>query len=128
MGLHICEVANRTTDSRGEFVEVANDGFFPATLTGLALTDYTETQQDAHIYRFPAAVDGVLQLAPGRSAYIFTGSGQNERLSNGDLLLFWGRRASVWNDDGDVAYLRNAQGEFIDHLTVGSPKRHPGGH
>jgi Lamin Tail Domain len=128
VGIHICDVANRTSDSRGEYVEVANDGPNVA-LTGLELTDYTATQQHVHIYRFPSAQGGeALFLRRGESAYVFTGPGTNARLDDGDLLLFAGRRAQVWNDGGDVAYLRNSRGEFVDSMTVGDPKRHPRGH
>lgn len=67
-------------------------------------------------------------LAPGQTAYLFTGSGPSERLPDGDLLLFAGRQAAVWNNTGDVAYLRNLRGGFVDSMTVGSPPRHPNGH
>jgi Lamin Tail Domain len=128
-GLHICVVDNRTSDSRGEYVEVANDGARPVILTGLELTDYTGTQRRPHIYTFPAAVGNVgLQLGRGNSAFVFTGHGTNDRLGDGDLLLFWGLGIRVWNDDGDVAYLRHPNGTFIDTMTVGNPKRHPNGH
>jgi hypothetical protein len=129
MGLHVCNVANRTTDRRGEYVEVANDGDQAVALTGLEITDYTATQQHVHFYHFPRAQGGgSLQLRPGQVAYVFTGSGQNERLADGDLLLFAGRSAPIWNNDGDVAYLRDSSGRFIDSRTVGDPKRHPNGH
>lgn len=128
-GLHVCQVARQGADRRGEWVEVANDGLRPVSLTGLKLTDYTATQQHVHIYTFPSARGGAnLTLRPGRSAFVFTGTGESKRLSDGDLLLFAGRRAQIWNDEGDVAYLRNPDGTFVDHLTVGAPKRHPGGH
>ena len=129
MGLHVCNVANRTTDSRGEYVQVANDGAAAVSLTGLEITDYTRTQEHVHVYHFPGATDGgALQLQPGQSAFVFTGLGTNVRLNDGDLLLFAGRQASIWNDDGDVAYLRRGDGTFVDHLTVGDPARHPNGH
>jgi hypothetical protein len=55
----------------------------------------------------------------------------NERvqtpLGNDALLLFAGRSGPVWNNDGDVAYLRHADGRFVDTKT-GSPARHPRGH
>lgn len=129
MGLHICEVANRTSDRRGEYVHVANDGNRAVVLTGLKLTDYTETQQHVHVFTFPGALGGGnLLLQPGKSAFVFTGRGTNVRSSTGSLLLFAQRRASIWNDDGDVAYLRNPNGTFVDTRTVGHPARHPNGH
>lgn len=126
---HICVVANRTPDQRGEYVEIANAGPQAVALTGLELSDYTSTQQRPHIYRFPRTTTGqALHLRPQESAYIFTGVGQNCRSDSGSLLLFWNLAHTVWNDDGDVAYLRHSDGTFVDTMTVGDPKRHPGGH
>jgi hypothetical protein len=128
-GLHICRVVPRTSDSRGEYVVVANDGPAAAALTGLELTDYTRTQQHVHVLHFPGASDGrPLMLGPGQEAFVFTGPGNDERLADGDLLLFASRAVPVWNNDGDVAYLRDSRGRFVDSLTVGAPARHPNGH
>jgi hypothetical protein len=126
---HVCQVANRTTDSRGEYVQVANSGPATVAVNGLELTDYTATQQHAHVYHFPGAQGGGdLTLKPGQSAYVFTGKGTNARSADGNLILFAGRSASIWNDDGDVAYLRRLDGTFVDSRTVGDPARHPNGH
>ena len=129
MGLHLCQIKPRGTDARGEWLSVANDGATSVPLTGLEITDFTRTQQHVHVYSFPAAQGGgALMLAPGQTAYVFTGSGHNERRAEGDLLLFAGRRAPIWNNTGDVAYLRNARGELLDWMDVGAPARHPNGH
>ena len=37
-------------------------------------------------------------------------------------------KAPVWNNTGDVVYLRKPDGTFIDTMTVGDPARHPNGH
>jgi hypothetical protein len=132
--LHVCDINQRGTDQRGEWVSICNDGTTTETLTGLEITDYTRTQQHAHVYRFPTTQDGgPLTLAAGGVAYVFTGSGRNERIRSGKgndcLLLFAERHAPVWNNTGDVAYLRHAStGQFVDTKTVGSPARHPNGH
>jgi len=129
VGLHICQIDQRGSDDRGEWVSVANDGATALLFTGLEITDFTRRQQHVHVYTFPDAQGGVaLLLQPGETAYVFTGPGHSERLADGDLLLFAGRRAPVWNNTGDGAYLRNARGEFIDWMTVGDPARHPNGH
>lgn len=129
MGLHICSLVPRGTDGRGEYVQVANDGSANVTLTGLELTDYTASQQRVHIYTFPPMRDGsMFVLKPKQSVFVFTGKGTNTLSSQGDWLVFAGRAAPVWNNTGDVAYLRNAKGQFIDTMTVGSPARHPNGH
>jgi hypothetical protein len=101
---HICEVVNRTTDSRGEYVEIGNGGVATVVLTGLELTDYTRTQQHVHIYRFPSMTDDKdLILTPGQIAFVFTGSGRNQRSDRRNWLLFQNRTGPIWNDDGDVA-------------------------
>jgi Lamin Tail Domain len=115
MGLHICQINRFGSDDRGEWVSVANDGSTSVSLTSLEITDVTRSQQHVHVYSFPAARGGgALMLAPGQTAYVFTGSGHNARLPDGDLLLFAGRHASIWNNVGDVAYLRDRRGAFID--------------
>jgi hypothetical protein len=128
-GIHICRIIPQTTDPRGEYVVVSNDGSADASLTAVEITDYTRTQQHVHIFRFPGATDGGnLLLGPGEEAFVFTGHGTNTRLTDGDLLLFAGRSAPIWNNTGDVAYLRRLDGTFVDSLTVGHPARHPNGH
>jgi lamin tail-like protein len=128
-GIHVCQVVPQTTDPRGEYVVVANDGTSSVPLTGLEITDYTMTQQHVHVYRFPQAQGNAdLILSPGEEAYVFTGHGQNQRLGDGDLLLFAERSAPIWNNTGDVAYLRRLDGTFVDSMTVGDPPRHPNGH
>jgi hypothetical protein len=77
---------------------------------------------------YGALADPGSLAAQGSGIHVFTGQGTNDRDRDGDLYLFVGRRAPIWNDDGDVAYLRLGDGRFIDSRTVGHPKRHPNGH
>jgi hypothetical protein len=132
--LRICDISQHGTDQRGEWVSVCNVGATAQALTGLEITDYTRTQQHVHVYRFPSAQGGAaLTLAPGGVAYVFTSHGRDKRIrsrrGNDFLLLFAGRDAPIWNNTGDVAYLRRVpNGEFVDTKTVGSPARHPNGH
>lgn len=130
MPIHICAIGQRGSDVRGEWVSVANDGLVAAPLTPLMVTDFTATQQVHHAYRFPGAQGGGdLMLDPGNTAYVFTSPGTDERREDGDLLLFGYRNAPIWNNTGDVAYLRRvADGTIVSYLTVGDPTRHPGGH
>ena len=126
---HICVVANRTDDSRVDLDDIANADAQPVALTGLELTDYTGTQRRPHIYHFPRTTKNeTLYLDPHKSAYVFTGTGKNSRSETGNFLLFWNLAISVWNNDGDVAYLRQGNGTFVSTMTVGDPKRHPNGH
>jgi hypothetical protein len=130
---HICRI-NRGPTLAEEWVSVWNAGPTSQRLTGLELTDFTRTQRHVHILRFPTYTDGSpILLEPGDVAFVFTRKGANEwrprRNGGRELWLFAGREGSVWNNDGDVAYLREvATGEFIDSMTVGDPPRHPNGH
>jgi hypothetical protein len=131
--LHICQISQRGTDARGEWVCVCNGGTTSESLTGLEISDFTTTQQDVHIYRFPATTSQTnLLLGPGQVAFVFTGHGSSEWITTPDakrqLLLFAGESAPVWNNRGDVAYLRKLDGTFVSSMTVGSPARHPNGH
>jgi hypothetical protein len=123
LGLHICNIAPRGYDHRGEWVQVANSSIRPIPLNDLEISDYTATQRRPHIYRFPAVT-----LQPRQSAFVFTGNGKNQLSTQGDWLLFAGRLASVWNNTGDVAYLRDSRGRILDSHTFGHPSRHPNGH
>ncbi|SRR6266567_2035330 len=131
---HVCQINPKGNDTRGEWVAIANGGTSSVSLTGLELTDFTQTQQHVHIYSFPPTTAGTaLQLGAGETCFVFTGAGKNEWVTGNSgrrqLLLFADRRASIWNNTGDVAYLRQAtSGQFVDSLTVGSPARHPNGH
>jgi hypothetical protein len=130
VGLHICAVVARGTDSRGEHVEIANDGPAAVGVTGIELTCQTGAAQHVPVYTFPAAADDVqLELGPGRSPYVFSGSGTSSRTPHGDLILFAGLPARIWNDEGgDVGHLRRPDGRILDTMRLGRPPRHPDGH
>jgi len=128
MGLHICAIVQRGSDSRGEHVEIVNDGSAPVPVTGLELTDCSG-QRHEHVYAFPnGRDDSTLELAAGRTAYVFSGTGKSERTRSGDLILFAGLPAPVWNDTAHVAHLRRSDGAIIDTMQAGRPARHPDGH
>jgi len=127
-GLHLCAIVPRGSDHRGEHVEIVNGGAAPAPVTGLELTDFSE-QQHEHVYSFPLRADGsVLELAAGRTAYVFSGTGRSERTRSGDLILFAGLPSPVWSDTSRVAYLRRLDGTIVDTLHVERSPRHPDGH
>jgi hypothetical protein len=115
-------------DGRGEYVDIANDGSSPVPLTGVELADYRATHQHVRVYIFPTLTDGsALELHPGQSAYVFSGEGLSEH-SEGSWLLHAGWTTPIWNNNGDVAYLRSTAGQILDSMTVGHPRRHPNGH
>lgn len=91
----------------GEYVQIRN-----ASGSTISLTDWTlrdTTRRPDHVYRF-----GTFRLAPRTAVVVHTGTGRN-----GPGHLYWGRTgtsgfAYVWNNTGDVAYLRNARGTLVD--------------
>jgi hypothetical protein len=85
-------------DSSGEYVQLANRGSAPVTLTGWTLRD-----RGGSVYTFPA-----FTLQPGASVRVWNQSGQNNN-SN----LYWGLNRAVWDNSGDTATLRDASGALV---------------
>jgi competence protein ComEC len=84
----------------GEWVQLANRGDGPVLLAGWTLSDAT----GAHPYVFPAFI-----LMPESSVSVFTGSGR----MNGTA-LFMDLNEPLWDNDGDVATLKDIGGNIID--------------
>jgi ribosomal protein L35AE/L33A len=80
-----------------EWVELTNGGAQPQDLTGWSLKD-----EKNHVYKFPSG----FTLAPGTSVKVRTGIGTDSGTD-----LYWGRKAAVWNNTGDIAYLLDPQGK-----------------
>jgi len=104
----------------GEYVRIANVSDQSLDVSGYSIAD-----RDGHRYEFPSA-----QLRPGYVLTLVTGEGQDRRDHAGPVTLYWNRRAGVWNDRGDTAYLRDPKGEVVDRFEykVGTrrERRHPG--
>ncbi len=87
----------------GEWVEIVNQGPEAVSLEGYTLKDAAN-----HIYTFPA-----FTLQPGATVRLYSGQGQNDASS-----LYWGLVGeSVWNNDGDSAFLRDSEGNLVDSYT-----------
>jgi hypothetical protein len=134
MGLKIGRIAQQGSDNQGEWVSIVNDGPGSAEIAGLELTDYTGTRRHVHIHirTFPAATaeSKTTRLDAGEAANVFIGRVTDAwiPLDGGELELhlYMNRDAKVWNNNGDVAYLRRPDGTFITYKAVGHPARHPG--
>lgn len=84
----------------GEWVIIANDGLSTADLTG-----YTIKDEANHIYTFPE-----IRLKQWGVVKLYSGQGTDT-----DTALHWGlENDSVWNNGGDTAYLRDAEGRLVD--------------
>jgi micrococcal nuclease len=91
---------NDSENPNGEWIEIANQGLAPVQMQGFTLKDEAN-----HIYTF-----GDFTVAPGAAFRLYSGQGENN--SNA---LYWGLvNESIWNNNGDAAYLRDAQGALID--------------
>jgi micrococcal nuclease len=90
-------------DPSDEWVEFTNQGDQPIDLSGYTLKDEAN-----HIYEFD---DFTLQAA--KSVRLYTGNGQNTSTK-----LYWGLGDNtVWNSNGDTAYLRAPDGSLVDLYT-----------
>lgn len=82
-----------------EWVTIQNVGRRSKTITGFTLTDET-----GYTYTFKTNT-----LAPGQKVRVRSGKGDNTRRTK-----YWGRGWYVWNNNGDKATLRDADGDLVD--------------
>lgn len=87
-----------------EFVVIKNTGGRRVTLSGWTLAD-----PESHIYTIPT-----FRLGPGRTVWIHTGRGVDDRND-----LYKDATTGWWNNDGDVATLRRANGVLVDRCRYG---------
>ncbi|WP_322496830.1 lamin tail domain-containing protein, partial [Chloroflexus sp.] len=90
-------------DLEGEFVVITNASYEPIDLTGWTLID----EGAKHSYTFPA-----FTLVGGAEVKLWTKPGVNDANN-----LYWGLRRPVWNNTGDTAILRDANGNLISRYT-----------
>ena len=85
-----------------EWVQLHNRSASRITLTGWTLRDTA-----GHVYTF-----GTYTIRAHGYVKIHTGRGTNTQTDR-----YWGRRAYVWNNDGDRATLKNRNGTVIDRCS-----------
>lgn len=91
----------------GEWVRIYNRTGKTINLSGWTLRDKT-----GYRYTFPK-----VKIKPRKTITIHTGRGKNTTAH-----LYWGRRAYVWNNDKDTAYLRTRSGKLIDSCSYNSTR------
>ncbi|MEV4161421.1 lamin tail domain-containing protein [Nonomuraea dietziae] len=96
------------TSLNGEYVTITNNTSRAIDLEGWALKDKTG-------YTYTFGPDVIL----GARKKITVRSGQG---SDGTSTVYWGRRAYVWNNDRDAAYIRRADGKLIDYCSYHSTR------
>ncbi|MEF3274553.1 MAG: lamin tail domain-containing protein [Chloroflexus sp.] len=93
-------------DLDGEFVVITNASHEPVDLTGWTLID----EGSKHSYTFPP-----FTLAGGAEIKLWTKAGVDDATN-----LYWGSRRPIWNNSGDSAVLRDANGNLISRYTYAS--------
>jgi micrococcal nuclease len=90
-------------DPYDEWVELTNQDDLPVDLSGYTLKDEAN-----HIYTFEGFTLGSKEFVR-----LFSRNGINT-----DYRLYWGlSNDTVWNNDGDTAYLRDPDGALVDLYT-----------
>jgi micrococcal nuclease len=102
--LHADAQGDDRKNLNGEYVRICNISPKDLNLRGFSLVD-----RQGHRYIFNRAL-----LKPGYTVLLFTGAGKDVVEGVDQLRLFWGSRYPIWNNKGDQASLRDAQGELID--------------
>ncbi|MGW4471071.1 lamin tail domain-containing protein [Nonomuraea sp. NPDC004354] len=92
----------------GEYVTIRNTTRKPIELADWTIHDKTG-------YRYTFAPDAALN--PGQQLILRTGQGRDTASTS-----YWGRRAYVWNNDKDIAYLRDPSGRLIDSCSYNSAR------
>ncbi|BBL68733.1 MBL fold metallo-hydrolase [Methanoculleus chikugoensis] len=89
-------------DLREEWIAVANGDPAAVNLTGWTIAD----EGMRNTYTFP-----VFTLDPGAGVTVHSGAGNDTATD-----LYWGRGSPVWNNDGDLATLADANGTVVSTL------------
>ena len=89
-----------------EYVCFRNTGGAAAAMTGWSVSDFG----GRHTYVFPS-----FTLAAGAAARLRSGCGADT-----DSDVYWCADGAVWNNDGDVVTLRDAQGNVVASYSYGS--------
>ncbi len=101
--IHANAPGNDNENPNGEWIEIANQGASPVSMRGFTLKDEAN-----HIYKF-----GDFTLPPGVQFKLFSGVGRDTSTK-----LYWGLvNDSVWNNNSDTAFLRDATGALVDSYT-----------
>lgn len=97
--VHYDAAGNDWHNLNDEYVVITNKGGAAVNLGGWSLRD-----EAGHVYTFP---DFTLQ--PSQSVTVHTGCGTDTATD-----LYWCSWTPVWNNDGDTAYLYDADGNLVD--------------
>lgn len=91
---------NDNENLNGEYIVFTNEGNSSLELTGWLVLDESNNE-----YYFPS-----FSLGNGSSVTLYIGSGTDSQTE-----LYWGSTKSIWNNDGDELFLRDAQGFLVSY-------------
>ena len=100
--LHYDAYGNDNYNLNDEYVVIKNVGNTLVSLEGWILKD-----EAGHTFVFPSII-----LDSGGTVTIYSGSGVNT-----DNELYWTSSRAIWNNDGDTAFLYDANGNLVDTYT-----------
>lgn len=108
--IHITRIELNPTgsDMAKEFVTIENSGKIVADMTNWSLSD-----EAGHTFKFP-----LFFLKPGMSVNIWTRNGKNKPTD-----LYWKMKRAIWNNNEDVAYLKDNNGVLVDTFKYSSGKK-----
>jgi hypothetical protein len=99
-GVYIVDIVYAPTDPINEYVEIHNSSSNSTSLEGWWIKEVSW----GYRYDFPD-----ISIGGGKTIRVWTRIGAN---TSSDL--YWGRGEEAWKDNGDTAYLRNANGDIVD--------------
>jgi len=91
-------VGSDLENMNGEFVVITNMGKDIINLQNWSIKD-----EATHIYEFPS-----IEIHPNENLILYTGVGENSEFN-----LYWNSKDPIWNNDGDTAFLFDANGDLI---------------
>ncbi len=97
-------VGARGEQPNQEYVKITNKGTTSVNLKGWKIKD----KGAKHTYTFSSYT-----LKSKASVTLRSGKGRNSGST-----LYWNKYSYIWNNDGDTAYLYNAQGKLVSSKTV----------
>jgi hypothetical protein len=86
----------------GEWIKIINVGSEDQDMSGWKLSNMR-----GNAYEFKDFI-----LKGGHTAFVFTGDGEDE--VGIESKLYWGSKRPVWNNEGDVATLKDSSGSIVD--------------
>lgn len=113
--LEVTDMAVGGDDPENEWIELTNVGDVAVDMSGWTVRDREEHGRVAEGWD-PAAFPSGFTLESGASVRLVTAEGQHT-----DETVYWGYDSQMWNEDGDVIIVLDAEGESVLEHEYGEP-------